>query len=458
MPSSPQPAALILDAPGAGWSGIRPSAWQRFVRTAELAALVYLIVISAGMLGFVDIMLLGRGYEKTAESGFAQLLWPLAYLGFAALAALHYRDLWAVARRAWWLLLFPALAAASYLWSIDPAKTVDATIRIAATTVMGLYIGSRFGLELQVRTLFWILFAAVALSVLTALAGIGFAVMDDGTARGLFHHKNTLGSRAALLTAAALSLVLAGWRPVLASVAIAVGCAAFVLSESAAGLVLAALAAVVAPVALAFRARGIGVLMRLVLIGGVACAVGFVLVGLRVDPISDALEVLGRDATLTGRVLLWEAALHHVRENPLFGVGYNAFWDAGLDWRTFAVLDRLGYVLHFHNAYIEIAVQLGALGMLVAGVTLLGYARATMLALRAGGERIALWPTLFGITALALAVVENELFVKHNLFHILLVAIPAAVLTSRGDVDAAGPSGTGTTHAQAVETENAHAF
>ena len=47
-------------------------------------------------------------------------------------------------------------------------------------------------------------------------------------------------------------------------------------------------------------------------------------------------------------------------------------------------------------------------------------------------DAVPFWPSLFGVMALALALVENELFVKHNLMHILFVAIPVAVSLQTG--------------------------
>jgi len=454
MPTGHTLETTALHGSSAAWPGPQARPRSRLLRVIEWAALLYVLAASAGVFGFVDVMMFGEAYSTVSESLFARLLWPIAYLLCAALMLTCQRELWHAARRVWWLLLFPALAAVSVLWSIDPRATVDGAIRITATTAIGIYVGSRFDLADQARAVFWLLLAAIGASVLAALASVDFALMFDGTARGLFHHKNTLGSRAALLIVAALALGLAGWRPFAVGTGIMFGCAAIVLSKSAAGLVLGLAALAATPLGLSLRGRGAVLGLRLALIGALIAFAGFALVGLRIEPITDFLDAIGRDATLTGRVILWDVALGHIVEQPLLGVGFNAFWDAGVDWQTFRALDELGYVLHFHNAYIEVAVQLGALGLAAAAITLWGYARAALLALRARTVDVALWPVLFGVLALALAVVEYELFVKHNLFHILLVALPTAVLSGRTAIAPSG-SGSGTPRAQSVETEQA---
>jgi hypothetical protein len=61
--------ALIFDAPP------QPVAAPRAApRWLEIAALVYLVAISAGVFGFVDVVVFGRDFEKTDESEFARAL------------------------------------------------------------------------------------------------------------------------------------------------------------------------------------------------------------------------------------------------------------------------------------------------------------------------------------------------------------------------------------------------
>jgi exopolysaccharide production protein ExoQ len=413
--------ALIFDAPP------QPVAAPRAApRWLEIAALVYLVAISAGVFGFVDVVVFGRDFEKTDESEFARALWPIAYMLFAIVMWMHARPLLAAARRCWWVLPFPALAFSSILWSIDPQMTFDAAVRITATTMIGLYLGARFESGVLAKVVFVVLFVAIGASILSALGGLAFAEMKDGTVRGLFFHKNMFGSRGALLVAAALALLLAGWRPWLTLPGVLMGATAALWSSSASGLVLAGIAALVAPVALAVQGSRTGMTLRLIGLAMLLSAGAFFLVLLRVDPVVEVLHALERDATLTGRWLLWEAGFEEILRRPLLGAGYDAFWPAGLNWRMFGVLDELGYVLHFHNSFVQVAVDLGALGLLAVVLQMLGYAGVALRGLRR--IQIPLWPSLFGVMVLALALVEYELFVKHNLYHILFVAIPVAVL------------------------------
>lgn len=76
---------------------------------------------------------------------------------------------------------------------------------------------------------------------------------------------------------------------------------------------------------------------------------------------------MGRDVTLTGRTEIWSAALSVGPGNPLFGRGYGSFW---IGETANQVWDNLTYHTHFlqsHNGYIDIYLELGALGLILLG-------------------------------------------------------------------------------------------
>lgn len=77
------------------------------------------------------------------------------------------------------------------------------------------------------------------------------------------------------------------------------------------------------------------------------------------------LGAFGKDATLTGRTYLWATGLEAAAQTPVLGVGYQAYWVQGFPeaerlWQEFYINARSGF--HFHNSYIEVLVELGAVG------------------------------------------------------------------------------------------------
>jgi exopolysaccharide production protein ExoQ len=84
--------------------------------------------------------------------------------------------------------------------------------------------------------------------------------------------------------------------------------------------------------------------------------------------------IFDKDPTLTGRTYLWYRAGDLIREAPLLGRGYQAFWlqgntDAEGLWRYFGIQERGGFT--FHNTAVEILVTLGWVGVMVIGATAL---------------------------------------------------------------------------------------
>jgi exopolysaccharide production protein ExoQ len=86
------------------------------------------------------------------------------------------------------------------------------------------------------------------------------------------------------------------------------------------------------------------------------------------DEFADVLAGMRKDITLTGRTLLWDYAALSIAENPILGVGYQAYWqigNAGAEdlWRDNGITAKYGFNLH--NIYMQIGVDLGLVGIFI---------------------------------------------------------------------------------------------
>jgi|SRR5438477_1127224 len=77
---------------------------------------------------------------------------------------------------------------------------------------------------------------------------------------------------------------------------------------------------------------------------------------------ADAIQLLGKDATLTDRTLLWSELLK-VEINPLFGTGFESFW-LGERFQKFAE-SRWWQPNEAHNGYLETYLNLGLVGLIL---------------------------------------------------------------------------------------------
>ena len=98
---------------------------------------------------------------------------------------------------------------------------------------------------------------------------------------------------------------------------------------------------------------GVPVMLNLLSVGSVMFA-----------PVHDLITHLMSDPSYTGRDVIWQFALDHVRQRPLFGFGFEAFWgmpNLVADWNY---LESWGYrASDAHNGYLNLAVTTGLVGL-----------------------------------------------------------------------------------------------
>jgi exopolysaccharide production protein ExoQ len=213
-----------------------------------------------------------------------------------------------------------------------------------------------------------------ALAFVTAvgvLAGVSVLRGDELTLVGIFASKNYFGLCVALLLLLAMIVAFDRSQPgpirLIAFAAAALDTVFLVQSRSTGALV-CSVAALAITYVLTFIVRfpprvRFGALPFVALI-----AVVFLIVLAYFVDVTELLYSLGKDVTLTGRTWLWEWAFRAIEDNPALGVGYQAFWQPG-NWGAEEIWfhdqkpDKTGY--HFHNTFLQVAVDLGFVGLVV---------------------------------------------------------------------------------------------
>jgi len=105
-------------------------------------------------------------------------------------------------------------------------------------------------------------------------------------------------------------------------------------------------------------------------------------------------STLGRDATLTGRTETWAQLVPVVYSQPFLGSGFGSFWtDARRDFYEMS---------HGHNGYLDILLDLGAVGLVLCAALLLSCGRNLHATLSEDYD----WASL-GICFLIMALVYN---------------------------------------------------
>jgi exopolysaccharide production protein ExoQ len=331
------------------------------------------IVACAGMTGMLVASVVG-----SAGAYLFMLLWTLTGIAHAprVLPLLRrFGPCWAL----------PAFAMASALWSDTTRETLRFAGEYAATTGCAVLAAGLLAPRHLISALAVSLFTTALLALTFGRHSID-PLTGASAFVGVFESKNQLGFFVSLLLLAALALLLDAGQPIvmrlLGIAGLGLGAPLFVMTQSATAQVTAvvALLVLVANVALArlptaVRARVLaaGLLTLLPLLLPLAQAEG--------SPTHAFLGFVGKDATLSGRTRLWAQAEALIAHRPLLGQGFQAFWRhdnpaaEGL-WYVFHVQSRHGF--HFHNTYLEAAIELGYVGALLWGLTLLATLAATL--------------------------------------------------------------------------------
>lgn len=418
------------------------TAASRLLRGVEVSfAVVGIFLFSGALVPLLLRELAGVSLSSGAGNPVLRMTYGAIHAGTLLLVLLRWRSVKEAALRHKPTLALLALAIASALWSTDPDLTLRRSIAFLATSAFGLFLAARFETRslLKVMAVTFGTIALLSIVFAVALPELGRDVGENaGDWRGIFNQKNNLAQAMVLGAVVFLLLrrqVLRGrWVITLGAV---VCCGVMLMTTSAtAPAVLLTLVAMV-PLLRAIRWRS--TLVVPVLLGSLLTASLAALWFLQVK--DEILVSLGKDPTLTGRTPMWEAVTDMIAREPLLGYGYSAFW-TGWNGPAREVWRAIGWTTpNAHSGYLDLALQLGLVGLLVFAV---GFAVAAGRAIRIAREyrtSLSLWPPLLLAYVFLYNFTETTLLQQNTLIWALYVATVCLAPPRRPDAAAtAGPS------------------
>lgn len=260
--------------------------------------------------------------------------------------------------------LFITYAAVSSVWSPLSGVTLRGCIPLVLTLIVGMLGFRILGISGALRAtgdgFRLLLMLSVCVAFASPAIGRTQEVYQQGSLKGLFDHRNLMADVAVV----SLVTFYAEWRDrrsltPLISIGLACVCCIWTQSQTCLVVGAASLFGVMLYSLAAGRParRRTGVLIGLGAVLGVGAWIGL-------TNLSVVAEGLGRDATLTGRTMIWSAVIQEIGNHPLRGVGWNALWHPGTD-----VTERLWYQIgfqafHAHDGYLDLLLQVGVLGSL----------------------------------------------------------------------------------------------
>jgi O-antigen ligase len=330
--------------------------------TEKLIAFAIALILS-GALWRLFATGTSQGLQAIEGDARTQVVLVIIYATVAVLCLFEFRWTWHNISRNPSLIVLLILACASTAWADSSDIVIRRALGLVGASLFGVYLGTRFSFDEQLRLLRWALRVAaagtIALLILSPSRALS-APGGGGAYRGIFPHKNILG--AAMALAFIVEWYVRDKRPaskVLRLFSLCVYAALLVISNSLSSILTVAVSLTVVwivrilcrrhqiPIA-AIAAFGM-VLVMAVTITGVGSG--------------DVLGLMGRSSDLTGRTELWSAVTEAIQEKPLLGYGFSGFWKDASPGSQIVIGQVHWTPTYSHNGYLEITLSLGLVGL-----------------------------------------------------------------------------------------------
>ncbi|WP_425349802.1 O-antigen ligase family protein [Manganibacter manganicus] len=368
---------------------------------------------------FFPLMLIGSdaALDEAAKAKLRLLLLP-AYAFTLLILSRHVRQfITALVRNPLFNLLI-AMAFVSVFWSISPSVT----LRRATGLLFSVLSSYMLAICFTPRQLLVLVTATVGLCILLSLALLGvsptLAIDQEGMLQGAFVTKNILGWYSSILAAATFIILMDGSFGMRRAAGILLAASLTCLAWS------MSMTSIIATSCACFLIWFYSSLPKM---HGLARAV-FMLVFIQATVVLlillheflvPVLLTLGKDATLTGRVPLWELVDASIGRRLMLGYGYQVFWtEANPD--AWAIWSRIQWMApHSHNGFRDTLLSFGLGGMAL-------FAMIIARALRQGAslqcrvpEAGWLWLNVFMVMILVMNLTESIFLVQNDAIFIL---------------------------------------
>ncbi|GGG92960.1 hypothetical protein GCM10011586_04580 [Silvibacterium dinghuense] len=377
--------------------------------------------------GAIPFIAPNQALETTGQAASGLMFWggilsqTAVYGSIAALLLLDLPRILRWLRAMRWTLGLALLAIASSVWSQFPSYTLRRSIPFAMAGLFGLWFALRYPVKRQLSILRMSMLGLALATIIMVILFPGLA-LDRSTGhvtdwQGIFTSKNACGRIMVLATAIVLGEnrgVLRSLPPMLLFlfvIAMSGSRGAWVIE----GGVLTVYGGICLMLASTRRSR--------IVLGMALACFTITAAAVLMTHLKAAMALLGRDTTLSGRTQIWAQVWPFVITHPLLGWGYAGFWK-GLEGEAFRVVAAVRFIVyHAHNGFLEIGLELGAVGL---AIFLCSYARAwriLWLRMREARDRHLIWFLLLLLLIGLYDLDENTLLIYNGLFWVVYVSV-----------------------------------
>lgn len=346
-------------------------------RSEDGSCVIALLVLILGFGG------LNRLSELSSNFGLATSAFWFVSLGFAVVSIHRGRSLQPVVSNIGPELIgFTIFAMISTLWSISPVSTSYESLALAATCLLGGYLGATLGPARIALLGAWAATSVIAASLVLYSLQVRWARGDDGSIIGLLTHRNSVGA------AAGLGLVISCSVPAVFRhrwIAIAV-CGVGLLQSASRTSQVAAVVALLSVLLINLYRKAQMVGLAATLLTAAASTTTLIAFG----GFGWVRSGLGKTSNLTGRTDIWRVVLSASARHRVGGLGFGAVW-VNLSPVSSAIEFRFPGIVSSHNVFVETLASTGWIGLALLVLFFIGRINAVRLMglLGSGAQRTA---------------------------------------------------------------------
>jgi len=316
----------------------------------------------------------------------------------------------------------------SAIWSIEMGISLRRGVALLMTTIFGLFLAVKYDWNGLVQRLAFIFAVLVVLSFIIVLIDPQRGIMQEphiGAWRGPWIEKNYLGSQ--MTRGLVIMLCAFAMRPDRGWLWLPMAglCFALVILSTSKTALLASIFAIALFIFIRFYRRYpiLRMILIYLLIAGAVTALAFA------ATIPDALlGLIGKDSTFTGRTDIWDALIHSVRNRPILGYGYAAYWFGELGPSYYVRLSLQWGVPSAHNGWIETWLSVGIIGVALFAIQYIWTVILAFMRLKRGGTEV-YWAIIITLTFLVFSLSESSVLQQNDLSWVIFVATSAKLFS-----------------------------
>ena len=325
-----------------------------------------------------------------------------------------------------WALALVGIIALSFLWSPFPTAVGSTVVKeLIPMLCCSLFIASRFTIRQQFRIVCWtlVLMFLVSIFLVFAMPSVGIHTVDAfaGSWKGVFSQKNEFGAHSTMTLIALFLLSNYAQKTQRWMFPFFGFCfAAVLISQSATALVLSVIGLLLTIFYKRFTWQGtksvLWASLIILILSGVLSIVIISWVPM--------MDFLGKDATLTGRTLIWgyliNFAIPENLDSFLIGHGRGIFWISpdlfiGVQYAAHHIPS------HAHNGFLDLILDVGMVGFSLFLITWgIAYVKAIKLAYNFK-YAAHLWPVIFLSMLVLFNIFESYLARITNLYWLVFI-------------------------------------